>query len=349
LPTAHAIIPPTHHMKHNVSLITGALLIAAAAGSYAQTAVTDPVGYITMNVTGTANPAAPAISYVGASLVNAVQYAGTAVGGAGTTATFAAASFTVDAFGLNSLNEGKFYVEITSGPNAGVWTDIRDNDATTLTLLDSIGAQINGQTVKIRQHHTVSSLFGDGVANPLKLQGGADTSAADILELISPAGTTQIFFNTDENSWVAGANLVNDKVIAPGEGIKIRRRGVTTPIVLVGHVKTGQTVLPIEQGTNLIAVPRAVGSAFTFGGTGTSNSNLLGSGLTGAADTSAADVISQLTGVTLNQIFYNTDEGAFFTGATNADNFPIPEGTALRIQRRGPAFNWKVPAEIIAP
>ena len=42
-------------MKHNVSLIVGALALAAAAGSHAQTAVTDPVGYITINVAGTAS------------------------------------------------------------------------------------------------------------------------------------------------------------------------------------------------------------------------------------------------------------------------------------------------------
>ena len=143
---------------------------------------------------------------------------------------------------------------------------------------------------------------------------------------------------------MAGANLVNDKVIAPGEGIKVRRRGATTPIVMVGHVKTGKTVLPIEQGTNLIAVPRAVGSAFTF-----ANSNLLGSGLTGGVDTSSADVITQLTGSTVNQIIYNTDESAFFSGATNADNFQLTEGSAIRIQRRGAPFNWAVPQETIAP
>jgi len=331
-------------MKNHLSFIIGALALAAAAGSNAQTATTDPVGYITLNVTGTATPSAPAISYVGASLVNAVQFAGTATGGAANTANFAAGSFTAGAYGLNSLGEGKFYVEITSGPNAGVWTDITANTATDLTLLDPIGAQINGQTVKVRQHHTVASLFGDNGANPLKLQGGADTSEADILELIRPTGTTQIFFNTDENSWVAGAVLVNDKTIAPGEGIKVRRRGATTPIVQVGHVKTGKTVLPVEQGTNLIAVPRAVGSAFTF-----SSSNLLESGLTGGADISEADVITQLTGTTVSQIIYNTDEAAYFAGATNANNFQIPEGSALRIQRKGAAFNWAVPAETIAP
>ena len=75
----------------------------------------------------------------------------------------------------------------------------------------------------------------------------------------------------------------------------------------------------------------------------------LPSGLTGGADTSTADVITQLTGTTVNQIFYNTDEGAFFSGATNAELFQLTEGTAIRIQRKAGAFNWAVPAETIAP
>ena len=332
-------------MKHNISLITGALLIAAATGAKAQTtATTDPVGYITANVTGGTNTT-PGISYLGASLVNKIEYAGTATGGSGTSATFAASTFTAGAYGLNTLNEGKFYVEITTGANAGVWTDIRGNTDTTLTLADAIGGLFSGQSVKIRAHHTVSSLFGDNVGNPLKLTGGIDTASADVLELVSPTAVTQLFFNTDENSWVAGATLANDKVIAPGEGVKVRRRSAAAPIVWVGHVKTGKTVLPVEAGTNLVAVPRAVGSSFTF-----ATSGLLASGLTGGVDTAGADVITQLTGANVSQIIYNTDEAAFFSGATNADTFPIPEGTAIRILRKGTtAFNWVIPAETIAP
>jgi uncharacterized protein (TIGR02597 family) len=331
-------------MKHNLSLLTGALLFAVAAGASAQTAVTDPVGYITANVTGTNNPASPAISYVGASLVNKVEYAGTATAGADNSATFAAGSFADGAFGLNSLSEPRYYVEITTGANAGVWTDIASNTTSSLTLADPIGAMMSGQNVKIRAHHTVASLFGDNAGNALKLSGGVDTASADILELISPVGVTQLFFNTDENAWVSGANLVNDKVIAPGEGIKVRRRGADVPIVWVGHVKTGPTVLPVETGTNLVAIPRAVGSNFTL-----ANSGLMSSGLLGGVDTASADILTQLSGFAVSQIYYNTDEAAFVSGANIVDTTPLPEGSALRIQRRGAPFNWVVPQETIAP
>ena len=335
-------------MKMKLPLLVGLASLAALVGVHAQSAVTDPVGYITLNVTGTAT-SQPAISYVGASLVNKVEYAGSAVSGTGSTATFAAASFTAGAYATNAapLSQPLFYVEITSGANAGQWTGVVSNTATTLTLKEPFGGNFTaGTTVKIRAHHTPSSLFGaNTVANPLKLTGGVDVGSADVLQLISPTATVQLYYNTDEASWVTGATLANNYVIAPGVGIKVLRRGPATSIVQTGYVKTGPTKLSVKTGTNLIAIPRAVGSNFTYQDT---SSNLLTSGLTGGVDLSSADVITRLSGVTVNTIIYNTDEGAFFNGATNANLFQLTEGTSIRIQRKAAPFTWTIPQEVIA-
>ncbi len=352
-------------MKTKLSLLLSAFSLASMTGAMAQnSATTDPVGYITANVKG-GTPASPGISYVGASLVNKIEFTGTATAGAGTSATFPASSFAASAFGLNDLlpvvqAQGAYYVEITSGPNAGVFTDIvATPSANTLTLLDPIGAQINGQSVKIRKHHTIASLFGDDTAsNPLQLTPGISAASADTLEIVSPAGSKLFYYNTDETSWVAGSQLSNNRTIAPGEGLKVRRKGVAVPIVWVGHVKTGQTVIPVETGVNLVSVPRAVGatatgSVFTYG-----NSGLRSSGLTGSGSALNADIITTLNVVatpggsptaSLN-VFFNTDEdpAGFFAGSIPFDTNPLNEGTAIRILRKGAAFNWVVPAETIS-
>ena len=335
-------------MKIKLTLLVGLASLAAVVGVHAQSAVTDPVGYITLNVTGTAT-SQPAISYIGASLVNKVEYAGAAVSGTGSTATFAAAAFTAGAYVTNGapLNQPLFYVEITSGANAGQWSGIVSNTATTLTLEDPIGANFTaGTTIKIRAHHTPVFLFGaNTVANPLKLTGGVDVGSADVLQLISPTATVQLYYNNDEAAWVTGATLANNYVIAPGVGIKVLRRGAATSIIQTGYVKTGPTKLSVKTGTNLISLPRAVGSSFTYVDT---SSNLLTSGLTGGVDLNSADVITRLNGVTVNTIIYNTDEGAFFSGATNANLFELTEGTSIRLQRKGAPFTWTVPAQPIA-
>ena len=336
-------------MKMKLPLLVGLASLAALVGVQAQSAVTDPVGYITLNVTGTTTPSSPAISYIGASLVNKTEYAGAAASGTASTATFAAGTFTAGAFTTNGapLNQPLFYVEITSGANIGQWTGIVSNDATTLTLQKPIGVNFAaGTTVKIRKHHTVSSLFGDATpANPLKFTGGPSLGSADVLQLVSPTTTVQLFYNTDEASWVNGPILAQQYVIAPGVGVKVLRRGAASTIVQTGYVKTGPTKLDVLTGTNIVAIPRAVGTNFLYQN---SSSNLLTSGLTGGTTLSQADVITRLSGTTVNTIIYNTDEVAFFAGPTNADLFQLTEGSSIRIERRGAPFTWTVPAETIA-
>jgi hypothetical protein len=342
-------------MKLNLSFLTGAASLAALlSGAIADSAVTDPVGYITLNVPGTANPAAPKVSYQGASLVRETIYAGSPVSGVGNSATFAASSFTT-VFGLNALNQPAYYVEIASGPDAGVWTDITaTTGGNVLTLADAIGAKFTSTvTVKIRKHHTVASVFGDNtVSNPLTLQGGEDNTSADLVELVSSTATKQIIFNTEENAWFAGSTASNEQIIAPGDGIKLTRRGATKTITQVGHVKTGQTVLAIESGVNLVATPLAVP---TIGTTAAPlpfnfNNSALRPGLTSGEDNTTADLILQLDSAgAATQIIYNSEEDGYFAGANPVGTTSIPEGTSLRIFHRGPAFNWTVPAVLIAP
>ena len=142
----------------------------------------------------------------------------------------------------------------------------------------------------------------------------------------------------------------------PGVGVKVLRRGAATGIVMTGYVKTGATKLTVPTGTSLISVPRAVGANFVFKDTNVvagneTGSKLLASGLVGGDSSTGptVDVITQLLGTNVSLIYYNTDESAFFTGATNANLFPIPEGSALRINRKGAPFTWTVPKEPIAP
>lgn len=360
----------TTPMKYNLPLLTGALLIAATAGACAQanTAVTDPVGYITLPVAGGGSTTAPALSYVSASLVNKIEVSAIAAGtSAGNTADFAAGVLpAAGTYGLNSLGQANYYMEIATGPNAGTWTDITANTATSLTLLDAIGTMCQNQSVKVRVHHTIASIFGATSAQVQLQKGAAIGQADELLVIEDPTNNVakSFYFSTDdadfdnnEDGWVfANGNPAANYVIAPGVGLKVSRKNATPVSILqVGHVKTGPTILPVENGIQLVGNPRAVGSTFTL-----DNSGLLSSGLTGGLSVGAADELQELlSGAPLN-FFYSTDDADFdnnpdgWVNAANgnpltAEQKQLPEGTALAIKRKGAAFNWIVPAQPIAP
>ena len=354
-------------MKHKVSLLTGAFLAVAASGVFAQTAVTDPVGYITLPVTGGGTNSSPKLSYVGASLVNKIEVAAVSTAaGTNTTAEFAAGVLpAAGTYGVNSLGQSNYYVEIASGANAGVWTDIVSNTATSITLLDPIGNIAHSQTLKIRKHHTIASLFGATAATVQLKQGVSIGTADELLVVENPTANIakSFFFSSDDadfdgnaDGWVfANGNPAADYVIAPGVGVKVSRKDTAAVnIIQVGHVKTGPTVLPVETGLNLISVPRAVGSAFTL-----DNGALLSSGLTGGVSVGTADELQELfSGAPLN-FFYSTDDADFDGNADGwvnsangnpltANQKQLPEGTGVAIKRKGAPFNWVVPAESIA-
>ncbi len=340
-------------MKNNVSLITGALLIAAAAGSYAQTAVTDPVGYVTMPVAGGGSTASPSRSYIGATLVNKIEYSGVVTAVAGTTISFAAGSFTAGAFNADAANGNLYYAEIGSGANQGAWTDIVSNTTSSLVTSDNISSLVAvGDKVKLRKHHTVSSVF--GATNSSGFAAGIDVSTADELQFLdaSTQQATTVFFSTDDLNpgWVTVAgNPAANMIIPPGVGVKVSRKSAAAlPIVQVGHVKTGPTWLPVESGINVITIPLATGTTFDLANLSPPAT------LAGGIDISAADEVGLLSSGAFVNNFFSTDDlnPGWVTAAGNAaGTTALPEGTAIRILRKGTgtATNWKAPLQPIAP
>lgn len=335
-------------MKVKLSLLAGVVSLAAVTGAFAQTAVTDPVGYITLNVSGGGSTAAPVLSYIGATLVNKTEFSGPYTASGQSSLTFADGSFTAGQFDA-AAGVPQYYVEITSGANAGVWTDIVSNTANALTLADDISglAGASGSAV-IRKHHTIASLF--GAENSAGFLGGADVASADELQVIDAATQSQttIFYSTDDlnSGWVTSAGQpAGNFIVPPGVGIKVSRKAADPlPIIQVGHVKTGQTWLPIEQGINVLNVPLATG--VTLG-----NSQLSESGLTGGADIAGADEVGTIDAGVFTSYFFSTDDlnSGWVTaaGAGAADKL-LAEGTGFRVIRKSPAFNWKAPAQQIA-
>ncbi len=338
-------------MNIKLPLLVGLASLAALVGAHAQSAVTDPVGYITTTISNQVS-GVRGETFVGPTLVTKVEFAGVVATAAGTTLNFSGTPFAANQF--NGAN-GPHYLEITNGTGNGVWTDITATTANSVTLLDNISSFITPATttVKIRKHHTVGTYL--GAANSIGLQGGVDLASADQIVILNPVTQLPktIFFSTDEFApgWVDAsfASAVND-IIAPGQGLLVKRVGGasagTLSFVQTGYVKTGPTVLPIEAGENVVSIPNAVGVSLANSG--------LGASLTQGADLASADQVVVNTGNNaFTTVFFSTDE--FAPGWVDASFNPqgttvLKEGTAILIKNTAvpTPFNWTVPAVTIA-
>ena len=339
-------------MKHNLTLITGALLIAVSAGAYAQTAVTDPVGYITINVSG--NASHNTFSAITPTLVNKVEYSGvvTAISGDGKTLTVA--GLTAGAYNSN------FWLEVTSGTGEGAWTYVASNTATSITVSDSMAAFISGTTttIKVRQHVTVAQFF--GATNSAGLQGGGDPGQADEVTFLGDrgiaSGNVTVFYDPSGPGWFNGDFAPADNtVIEPGQGLLIARKATTpTSFVQVGHVKTGKSMTSVLQGPtasdfgeNVVGIRSAVGVTLDASNLFTNNN---ATGVRKGDDPGIADEVIQFINGLPKTYFYDG------TQWSDADFAPagttvLAEGTALYIVRKQAVgdFVWTAPAVTIAP
>jgi hypothetical protein len=344
-------------MKHHLSILTGAVALAAAAGSYAQTATTTPVGYITINVRPQGT-----LSFVSPSLVNKVEFSGIASAATATTISVSGAPFTANAFDPTAPNKPQYYVEITgAGVNGeGAWTNITDNTTNQITVADDMSALITGgtTTITIRKHVTISDMF--GATNSAGLKGGDQISAADEIKVLNSEtkNILNVFFYDDgtNKAWVdADFNDMADFPIEPQQGLFINRK-VATPVsfVRVGHVKTGKTMLTSDPGINIVAVPRAVGSAFTLSLSNLTNTLAQSQRVKSSDQIATADVLKiQQANGSLKEVFHYDDGtnkawvDADFNDLTNEQ---LNEGTSFILVRQASAgtFTWTVPAETIA-
>ena len=100
--------------------------------------------------------------------------------------------WTADEF--NGAN-GEFFIEIISGPYAGLMTDILATDVTgkTLTTYDDLSSLLTaGEVYRIRKHRTLGDVFGEN--NESGLAGGFSVSEADEVMVLNPVTQTFLTF-----------------------------------------------------------------------------------------------------------------------------------------------------------
>lgn len=337
--------PPTGSLLQIALVLT-----ASCAGALGQSAATDPVGFITVNV-ASGSAASPTLSLVSPTLLHAIEWQGVIQSISGTTITVSGSPWAAGQFGTN----GQYFVEIASGTSSGAWTDVESSTTSTLTTLDDLSAfAAAGSTIRVRKHTKLVEFL--GTTNSAGLQGGVSLAVSDeVIVYDGSNSTTYWYYDGSDNQgpagWYdAGYQPAANVVIAPHQGVVVRRKSpAAVSFISMGSVKTGNTFFPIRQGLNVLGTISAKGLTLATSGLYTGNA---GTGVKGATGLSAADEVTIFSGGSSTVYWYydasdnQGPAGWYDSGYQSADSVSITPGSSIVVNRKAPgvAFNWPVPS-----
>jgi hypothetical protein len=319
----------------SISLIA----VAAACGlASAQTAYTTPVGYETTTLV-------QGFNNVGLRLHAPTKAAGTldVIGSGSVQDTTAGVNFLTSLGPIGTLH----ILEITSGPAAGLITEINTWTADTITTVDNLATAgvVATNTYTIRKAPTLEEIFGNIPASSV-LTANANSNLADIVYVPTntPGVYTQYFLST-----LSGGTFrtVAPNAAAPNvpvvyiDGLFVNRKAAGTKnLVVSGEVITSGRSGSLVNGFNYLGTIYPVGSTLQNIG--------LEDDIAVNANSNSADIVWVPTGVpgVYTQYFRSTlSGGQWRTVAPNATAPTVNLPGAIFIQRRGST----TPFDVVPP
>jgi uncharacterized protein (TIGR02597 family) len=347
-------------MKANkLALFSFGLSLFGAGVTFGQTATTDPVGFISLNIAGGGSVASPKLSLISATLTRPILYQGLITGISGTTITVSSTPAAPWAIGAFNGANGSHYVEIVSTAvptRSGTMSDITSTP-TTSSIVTSGDLSVNqaaiGDTVRIRKDVTIADLF--GATNSAGLLASDDPATADEVLIYNGASSVSYYYYIGDPMNAAGWYKADDFApsagvpIAPNEAVVVKRKAAT-PITAtsVGSVKTGNTVFAVVNGLNVLGTASAKGLTLDESGLRTGND---ATGVSSTDDPATADEVILYGGASPVSYYYYIGDPMNAAGWYKADDFApsgtvvIAAGTSFVVKRKGgPAFNWALPS-----
>ncbi len=276
------------------SIVFAGITCLATSVFAATEAMTDPVGFVSATAAG-GTVASPKLSLVSPTLMRPVEWQGAILTISPTTITVSGAPWTVGQF--NGAN-GSFFVEVASGPNAGAISDITATPTTgSITTSDSLTAfGTVGDSIRIRKHVTIADFL--GATNSAALLSTDDPSTADEVLVYDGASSTAYFYYIGgggfdpgwyDSDFLLPSGEAAKVVIGPHQGVIIKRKAAgTVTFTSSGSVKTGNTLLPLVNGLNVLGTVSAKGLTLGTSGLYTGNLN---TGVKPSDDPSSADEV----------------------------------------------------------
>lgn len=349
------------HQSWLLAVCTSAAIITTFQISSAVDVYTEPVGFITLTAGGTNNApgANPYISQYALGMTQLPVARGPVSGSPVTNAIPVPATLTPGQFNRTADGFPTHFIEIVSGPNAGLFDDVVGNSSSTIyTAFDNSGLIASGQKFKVYPHWTFGKTFGPN--NEAGFLGAQLPGSADNIQVWNPntQGYATYYYKTTGiggtgwRSTASGTINASNAVLYVDQGIAVVRRtsgDVTTK--LVGAVKLGQTISPIvSNGVTFVGNIYAAGQPLATGGlyTGNASTGLLGAQLPGNADN--VQIWNPNNQGYVTYYYKTTGIGgtgwrSTASGTIDAGTNTIPVGASAAIVRRAgnPSFNWYIP------
>lgn len=345
--------------------ILSAASLLAPLGIFAAEATTDPVGGMTVTITGNGG-SGTAFTSLSVPLAGSIEARGAATSVSASAITNTNASYTASAYASTDAGGSPaYYVEILSGANEGLLLDVTANTATTLTL-DTGGIDLStlisaGTTYCVKKYKTLADIF--GAANEIGLTSGGSTTSSDIIWVMANDGSggfEQFYYQDDPLDGVfggdgwrkAGASSTDVATtrVAPDQGLLIQRRSSgDVSNVVTGTVKASDAIVPLSSGFNMVSWSFPTDTTLGASGLYTDGSQ----GLQAGGSATSADIVYIMDSAgNYTQYYYQDDplDGVFGgdgwrqagDNSTDASGTTIPAGSSMIIQTRGSAISWKV-------
>jgi len=315
----------------------------------AQNATTDPVGFITLNITaGTGS--AKKISLISAPLLDSASINGSVTGSltgvTSTTLSCASANWTPGAL---SQAATPFLIQITSGNATGhmllISTSTNNTDSTVIINADDVTAANSnisslgiavGDSFKIIPCDTLLSFLGTPATTGVL--GNTTAATADTVIMMVNGVSMTYYYSSTLGRWTKNAFGFADSSnvpIRPSEGFQYCRLG-NTPISLTvtGSIPTIARKVPVKNsGVTYLASFFPVDVTLSSLGL-----HSLSNWTTGASASVADTIIIFSSGLSSTYYHNGTNwvQNAF--GSANSNSLIIPAGSSLIINQRGTAI-----------
>ena len=333
-------------MKPPTSIISIAAIVLAGtiASSHAQNATTDPVGFITCNITAGTGSAkrttlfsaplldSPSLSGAMTGTISALTSNSITNSSAGWTAGELSVAATPSLVQITSGNAtGRMFLIATSPANTSTTLTISSSDAQAVNLT-SIGLAA-GDTYKILACDTLSTLF--GTPGTTGILGGANSTVSDTVVFVVNGVASTYFYSTSSVRWtrVAGGSPdATNTAIPPYFGIQYERLA-SSPLsfTFTGSVPTiGRDQSIRNAGVTLIS---------QYYPTDTTLSNLgiqnIPGWVSNASSSIADTVVLTANGVASTYWFDGTNWKRIAGGSPISDTASVRAGTSIRLNKKG--------------
>ena len=331
------------------------LSLGASSLSSAQTASTEPVGFVRLDLQQGNN-------FVGFSLMSSKLHQGAITVDSTDRRRIFLSNTTVtdDQFNppvvTTSANATHVIEMISEGAHQGLNTAIVDTIAngSEIVLQEPLHPGVaDGSQIKIWKLWTIGDAFGS--TNSAGLTSTNSSSTSDLILIPSGAGYAQYYYSAGGFAGVGWRRIGGGSSDQRGvplyftDGFLILARSAKS-VNLVGSVKPGQTTVVLETGNNFLAnlcPVNAGGANPSVLGRTLGNSNLYNgtaNGLSGATSFGAADLVLISNGAGFNQFYYST--GGFVgigwrqvgEGSANKSDTALPDGSFIVFRRGAPTI-----------